>query len=162
MIINFLKSFKAVYPVFILSTLSKEMVIREKLDEFNKTPSFPEAGGRACFIYFCIFRPKHMVGTPCIFVELIINVKLSNSNHNSFTLPDDTWVQFDIRVSHCFSKGLLTKNSRGWNGELPGPASYSEKMGDCLTVGITRISRPRTWRVWLAWLADSQNNHLLW
>lgn len=31
-------------------------------------------------IYFCIFRAKHMVGTSCLSVELISNVKLSNSN----------------------------------------------------------------------------------
>ena len=72
MIINLKKSFKPVYPVFFLSTLSK-VSLRERHNEFNKTPKFPNTGGRGCFIYFCIF--KHMVGRPCIFVELTIHVK---------------------------------------------------------------------------------------
>ena len=77
-------------------------------------------------------------------------------------LLDDTWVQFHVWVSYCFSKGLPTKTPKRCNGALPGPPLYSEEMGDCLTVGI-RISRPRTWQLGLAtWLTESQGNHLLW
>ncbi|XDA72596.1 hypothetical protein R6Z07F_002877 [Ovis aries] len=96
---------------------------------------FPSPGDRP--------NPGIELGSPALQTDAL------PSEPSGKPLLDDTWVQFHVWVSYCFSKGLPMKNPKRCNGALPGPPLYSEEMGDRLTVGI-RISRPRTWQLGLA------------
>lgn len=88
-----------------------------------------------------------MEGSLCIFVELIINVKLCGSNHNFSTLPGDTWVQSCIQVSYYFSKASPQKKPKEDEMENFRPRPVVTENGTLPAVGITRISRSRTWKL---------------